>query len=100
MSNTFRPISNVVSLSTAANDVHKGTSVVVVTTSTTDRTITIANTENVATGGGKYGTFTTTSQAQVYLKAGEYVVINKKPTDTIKQDSGTDVRAFAIAKKE
>ena len=57
MSNTFRPISNVVSLSTAANDVHKGTSVVVVTTGTTDRTIVIANTENVITGGGKYGIY-------------------------------------------
>ena len=100
MSNTFRPISNVVSLSTAANDVHKGTSVVVVTTGTTDRTIVIANTENVITGGGKYGTHTTTSQAEVYLKGGEYVIINKQPSDTIKQTAGTDVRAFAIAKKE
>ena len=100
MSNTFRPISNVVSLSTAANDVHKGTSVVVVTTGTTDRTLVIANTESAATGGGKYGTISTTSQAQIYLKGGEYVVINKKPTDTIKQTAGTDVKAFAIAKKE
>ena len=100
MSNTFRPISNVASLTTGGIDVFKSTSVAVVTTGTTDRTIVIANTENVITGGGKYGTHTTTSQAEVYLKGGEYVIINKQPSDTIKQTAGTDVRAFAIAKKE
>ena len=100
MANTFRPISNVVSLSTAANDVHKGTSVVVVTTGTTDRTLTISNTAAEINGGGRYGTTGSVGQAQVYLKAGEYLVINKKSTDKIATSSGTDVKAFGIAKKE
>ena len=50
--------------------------------------------------GGRYGTTGSVGQAQVYLKAGEYLVINKKSTDKIATNSGSDVRAFGIAKKE
>jgi len=100
MSNTFRPISNVASLTTGGIDVFKSTSVAVVTTGTTDRTLTISNTALQVNGGGRYGTTGLVSQAQVYLKAGEYLVINKKATDKIATSSGSDVKAFGIAKKE
>ena len=100
MTNTFRPISNVASLTTGGIDVFKSTSVAVVTTGTTDRTLTISNTALQVNGGGRYGTTGSVGQAQVYLKAGEYLIINKKPTDKIATSSGSDVKAFGIAKKE
>ena len=70
------------------------------TTWTTERTLTISNTALEVNGGGRYGTTGSVGQAQVYLKAGEYLVINKKSTDKIATNSGTDVRAFGVAKKE
>ena len=100
MSNIYRPLSNVASLTTGGIDVFKSTSVAVVTTGTTDRTLTISNTAAEINGGGRYGTTGSVGQAQVYLKAGEYLVINKKSTDKIATNSGTDVRAFGVAKKE
>ena len=100
MSNTFRPLSNVATLTTGGIDVFKSTSVAVVTTGSTNRTLTISNTALQINGGGRYGTTGLVDQAQVFLKAGEYVVINKKATDKIATNSGSDVKAFGIAKKE
>ena len=100
MANTFRPASNVASLTTGGIDVFRSTSVAVVTTGTTDRTLTISNTELQITGGGRYGTTGNVGQAQVYLKAGEYLVINKQPSDKIATSGGSDVKAFGVAKKE
>ena len=62
----LRPITNVVSLSTSAHAIHGATAVYVVNTSTTGRTITIANTISVPLGGGNYGTDVQTSQSQIY----------------------------------
>ena len=81
MSNIYRPLSNVATLTTGGIDVFKSTSVAVVTTGTTDRTLTISNTAAEINGGGRYGTTGSVGQAQVYLKAGEYLVINKKSTE-------------------
>ena len=88
-----RPMSNTVALSSASN-VYKATSVLVVNTATTDRTLTIANTASIVNGGGDYGG---ASQAQVYLNSGEMIIIEKQPTDTITAGNA-DCVATKVAK--
>jgi hypothetical protein len=93
----IRPLSNVASLATATN-VWGATSVYVVNTATTDRTVTIANTVSVQNGGGNYGSdpLVGTAQAEVYVNSGTSVIINKKATDTL--DGGNaDIKGTKIA---
>ena len=93
----IRPLSNVASLATATN-VWGATSVFVVNTDTTDRTVTIANTVSVQNGGGNYGSdpLVGTAQAEVYVNSGTSVIINKKATDIL--DGGNaDIKGTKIA---
>ena len=88
-----RPISNTVQLNSAKN-VFLATSVLVVNTGSTDRTLTISNTASIINGGGDYGG---ASQAQVFLNAGEMIIIEKQPTDTINAGN-TDTVGTKVAK--
>ena len=94
----IRPITNAVSLAANSN-VFGATSVLVVNTGTTDRTLTIANTQSAASGGGQYGIPAgNASQATITLVGvkGTSMIINKKPTDVI--DGGhVEVKGTGIA---
>jgi hypothetical protein len=94
----IRPITNAVSLAANSN-VFGATAVLVVNTGTTDRTLTIANTQSAASGGGQYGIPAgNASQATITLVGvkGTSMIINKKPTDVI--DGGhVEVKGTGIA---
>ena len=79
------PVTNAVATGSATS-VFGATSVLLTQTGSTQRTITIANTQNAATGGGTYGIPPgITSQATVILSnvTGSQMIINKRPTDTV-----------------
>tara|TARA_Y100001938_G_C7947558_1_gene357537 strand:+ start:225 stop:527 length:303 start_codon:yes stop_codon:yes gene_type:complete len=95
---TFRPISNVETLVTGGSTFNGATSIACILTGTTDRTITVSNTAGPTNGGSAFGIARDAGQAQVYLRQGQYVVINKKPKDKIAIDAGTDARGFAVAR--
>ena len=88
-----RPISNTVQLNSAKN-VFLATSVLVVNTGSTDRTLTIANTDSIINGGGDYGG---ASQHQVVSYTHEMIIIEKQPTDTINAGN-TDTVGTKVAK--
>ena len=79
------PVTTSVVLS-AASTVFGATTVLVLNTGTTERTITVANTISAASGGGQYGIPAGTSTSATLILAGvkgQTIIINKKPTDTI-----------------
>ena len=94
----IRPITNAVAL-TSATDVFGATAVLVTNTGTTVRTITVANTQSAASGGGQYGIPAgAASQASVTLAGvnGATMIINKKPTETV-SGGHTEVKGTGIA---
>jgi len=79
------PVTNSVATGSATN-VWGSTSVLLTQTGSTQRTITVANTQSAAIGGGQYGIPAgTSSQAQFVLSniQGSQIIVNKRPTDTI-----------------
>ena len=94
----IRPITNAVSLA-ANSSVFGATSVLVVNTGTTDRTITVANTQSAASGGGQYGIPAgNSSQATITLVGvkGATMIVNKKSSDVISGGSA-EVKGTGIA---
>lgn len=94
----IRPITNAVAL-TSATDVFGATAVLVTNTGTTARTITVANTQSAASGGGQYGIPAgISSSASVTLAGvnGATMIVNKKATDTI-SGGHAEVKGTGIA---
>ena len=97
-----RPISNTYSLSWPPINVSSATSVWVVNSGTTDRTIYVSNTVGPAVGGGVYDgtgaygiTSTQSTKAEIFLNGGDSMVIIKKSSDTM--FANADVKAVKIA---
>ena len=88
----MRTMSNTVTLGSATS-VYLATSVYIVNSGSTDRTITVANTASIENGGGNYEG---ASQAQVFINSGTSVTITKNPTDTLA--GGADLYATKIAR--
>ena len=94
----IRPITNAVSLE-SAKTLDGATAVLVTNTGTTVRTITVANTQSAASGGGQYGIPAgSASQASITLAGvnGATMIVNKKATDTI-NGGNAEVKGTGIA---